>query len=76
MILKDYQETAITDLLIDSKRLLGQNGFKKLILKSPTGSGKTIMMGEFLKRIAEDPEIRTPLSFIWTELSPKNWTVD
>lgn len=66
MQLKDYQQRAIRELLEDSKKLLGQTGNKKLIFKSTTGSGKTIMMAEFLKRLAEDPEARTPLAFIWT----------
>ena len=66
MQLKDYQQRAIRELLTDSKKLLGQLGNKKLIFKSSTGSGKTIMMAEFLKRLAEDSEVRTPLAFIWT----------
>ena len=66
MQLKDYQQRAIQELLEDSKKLLGQTGNKKLIFKSSTGSGKTIMMAEFLKQLAEDPEAHTPLAFIWT----------
>ena len=66
MQLKDYQQRAIRELLEDSKKLLSQTGNKKLIFKSSTGSGKTIMMAEFLKQLAEDPEARTPLAFIWT----------
>lgn len=66
MQLKDYQQRAIRELLEDSKKLLGQTGNKKLIFKSSTGSGKTIMMAEFLKRMVEDPEARMPLAFIWT----------
>ena len=64
--LKDYQQSAIQELLEDSKKLLGQTGNKKLMFKSSTGSGKTIMMAEFLKRLVEAPEAHTPLSFIWT----------
>lgn len=66
MQLKDYQQEAIQELQEDSKKLLGQSGNKKLIFKSSTGSGKTIMMAEFLKRLTEDPVLRTPLAFIWT----------
>ncbi|MEW6618057.1 MAG: DEAD/DEAH box helicase family protein [bacterium] len=50
MQLKIYQENAIDDLLIKAKRLLGYSGSKKLVFKSPTGSGKTIMMAEILKK--------------------------
>ena len=66
MKLKNYQETAITKLLSRSKELLTQSGVKKLIFKSPTGSGKTIMMAEYLKQLAEDRDIGVPLAFIWT----------
>lgn len=45
---------------------MDQTGNKKLIFKSSTGSGKTMMMGEFLKRLAKDLETRTSLAFIWT----------
>ncbi|MEW6618059.1 MAG: DEAD/DEAH box helicase family protein [bacterium] len=66
MQLKIYQENAIDDLLIKAKRLLGYSGSKKLVFKSPTGSGKTIMMAEFLKQLVDDREIRQSLGFIWT----------
>lgn len=66
MQLKIYQENAIDDLLAKTKRLLGYSGIKKLVFKSPTGSGKTIMMAEFLKQLVDDREIRQSLGFIWT----------
>jgi len=66
MLLKDYQTTAINELLSKTKKLLGYTDNKKLIFKAPTGSGKTIMMAEFLKQLCEDREIKQPLSFIWT----------
>ncbi len=66
MQLKIYQENVIDDLLSKAKRLLLRSGEKKLVFKAPTGSGKTIMMAEFLKHLVDDPEIRTELSFIWT----------
>ncbi len=66
MRLKNYQETAIEELLEKAKRLLEYSGSKKLIFKSPTGSGKTIMMAEFLKRLTDNREVPLELSFIWT----------
>ncbi len=66
MQLKIYQENAIEELLGRAKRLLGYSGEKKLVFKAPTGSGKTIMMAEFLKQLVDDREIRAELSFIWT----------
>jgi len=65
MQLKIYQQNAIDELLEKAKRLLGYSGSKKLVFKSPTGSGKTIMMAEFLKQLVDDNEVRQPLSFIW-----------
>ncbi len=66
MQLKSYQENAINELLTKAKRLLGYSGSKKLVFKSPTGSGKTIMMAEFLKRLVDDREVKQSLGFIWT----------
>ena len=66
MQLKPYQENAIDDLLEKAKRLLSLPGNKKLIFKSPTGSGKTIMMAEFLKQLVDDRDIKQSLGFIWT----------
>jgi len=66
MQLKIYQEDAIDDLLSKAKKLLGYSGSKKLVFKSPTGSGKTIMMAEFLKRLVDDRDVRQSLGFIWT----------
>jgi len=66
MQLKTYQEDAIDDLLNRAKKLLGYSGSKKLVFKSPTGSGKTIMMAEFLKRLVNDRDLRQSLGFIWT----------
>lgn len=66
MQLKIYQENAIDDLLTKTKKLLGYSGGKKIVFKSPTGSGKTIMMAEFLKQLVDDREIRQSLGFIWT----------
>ena len=65
MQLKIYQENAIDDLLVKTKKLLGYSGNKKLVFKSPTGSGKTIMMAEFLKQLVDDREVRSSLGFIW-----------
>ena len=66
MQLKKYQINAIDELLSKTKKLFSYADNKKLIFKAPTGSGKTIMMAEYLKQLCEDKEIKTPLSFIWT----------
>jgi type III restriction enzyme len=66
MQLKIYQENAVEDLLNKTKKLLGYSDGKKLVFKAPTGSGKTIMMAEFLKQLSDDKEIKQSLGFIWT----------
>jgi len=64
--LKNYQDTAVKELLGRAKKLIGYPEPKRITFKAPTGSGKTIMVAEFLKLLCEDREIRSPLSFIWT----------
>lgn len=66
MQLKNYQENAIEELLEKAKKLLTYSGEKKFVFKAPTGSGKTIVMAEFLKRLVDDREVKKSLSFIWT----------
>ncbi len=65
MQLTTYQDTAVRDLLDKARKLLDQEGSKRVVLKAPTGSGKTIMMAEFLTRFADDKR-HVPCSFIWT----------
>ncbi|MDK2981170.1 MAG: type restriction enzyme [Chloroflexota bacterium] len=64
--LRDYQEQAIRDLLEKSNRLERSTGNKTLVFKAPTGSGKTIMMAEYLSRLNERGLNGKPLAFIWT----------
>ncbi|HLD26596.1 MAG TPA: DEAD/DEAH box helicase family protein [Patescibacteria group bacterium] len=66
MQLKIYQEKAIDSLLEKTKKLLGYSGDKKMVFKAPTGSGKTIMMAEFLKQLIDGEDVKQPLCFIWT----------
>ncbi|MDD5259479.1 MAG: DEAD/DEAH box helicase family protein [bacterium] len=66
MRLKNYQTNAIDELLKKAKKLFSYADNKRLIFKAPTGSGKTIMMAEFLKQLCEDKEVKSQLSFIWT----------
>ncbi len=49
MQLKIYQENAIDDLLTKAKQLLGYSDSKKLVFKSPTGSGEHINKEEVEK---------------------------
>src|ERR1035437_3207350 len=64
MKLKDYQLTAIDKLVTVSKKLLEKDGPRVCVLKSPTGSGKTLIIAKFLEYIAnENPP--SDYAFIW-----------
>ena len=64
MRLKQYQKEAVDKLLSTTKRLLSKDGSKVCVLKAPTGSGKTIMMADFLQKIAEE-KLQKEYVFIW-----------
>ena len=53
IILKNYQKKAVDELSDIFKNSQDENNFK-VIFKSPTGSGKTLMVTEFLKNIFLD----------------------
>ena len=65
--LKDYQEEKVEDLKNQVNELLELDGNKLCIFEAPTGSGKTVMVGEFLKRLINpiDREDGKQFSFIW-----------
>jgi type III restriction enzyme len=66
--LKAFQEKAITDLLKQTRTLISTPGEnKKCVFKSPTGSGKTIMMAEMLQRMSGE-DFAADLVFVWVSL--------
>lgn len=67
MKLKDYQENSVTELVEKSRKQLSKNGNKKILFQAPTGSGKTIMMAEFLAKLSKSfIGENQGLSVIWT----------
>lgn len=62
---KNYQEKAIVKLRQEVNDLLDAEGKKICIFKSPTGSGKTLMIAEFLKRLIDSRIDGKKFSFIW-----------
>ncbi len=62
---KNYQEKTIVKLKQEVNDLLDVEGNKICIFKSPTGSGKTLMMAEFLKRLIDSRIDGKKFSFIW-----------
>ena len=66
MLLKEYQREAIEKLKKTANELLELTGNKTIVFEAPTGSGKTLMMAEFLKEFIESREDDRRFSFVWT----------
>ena len=64
--LRRYQEKAIRELREKANNLLELQDSKTIVFKAPTGSGKTLMMAEFLKTLVENRIDTKTFSFIWT----------
>ena len=64
MQLKEYQKTAVDKLRIISKRLLEKPDTRICVLKAPTGSGKTIMLADWLIQLASE-RLTQKYCFIW-----------
>ena len=68
IIIKPYQEEAIEELKNKINKLLDFSENKVAVFESPTGSGKTIMMAEMLKRLVTHRSDNKKLSFVWISL--------
>jgi len=62
--LKKYQREAIDKLLEFTRILLEKEGSRVCVLKAPTGSGKTLIMANYLLNLAQENTTKK-LSFIW-----------
>jgi len=73
--LKPFQETAISQLkdeFLNLWKLPNQN--IPLVFKSPTGSGKTIMLAQFLRDIVSDPRFEgNDIAFVWFSFSEDSY---
>lgn len=66
--LKQYQESAVDELVLKSKLLLNKQVDKRtIVFQSPTGSGKTFMMSQYIAQLIDELH-NQDLCFLW--LSP------
>lgn len=69
-ILKDFQETAVTSLLENTYTALKEPAKQTpILLESPTGSGKTVMMASYIERLVDElqlkPGYNSNVAFVW-----------
>jgi type III restriction enzyme len=73
--LKPFQEAAISNLkneFLSLWKLPNQN--IPIVFKSPTGSGKTIMLAQFLRDIVSDPRFEgNDVAFLWLSFSEESY---
>ena len=63
--LRNYQEKYVNDLNNKVNEFLNSGSNKVCVFKAPTGSGKTIMMAEFIQRLVDHREDEKEIAFIW-----------
>lgn len=64
MQLRKYQKIAVDKLVKSSKTLLAKDGSRICVLKAPTGSGKTIVVADYLQQLASE-QLPGQYAFIW-----------
>ena len=65
-ILRKYQEKAVKDLLSSSRDFIDENfNESKILFRSPTGSGKTVVVANFLERFIAESNPANDFAFIW-----------
>lgn len=67
---KKFQQKAIDELVATFKRLW-KNGKNQspLVFKSPTGSGKTFMVSNFVNQLNSQPDFIEDIAFVWITFS-------
>ncbi len=70
--LKPFQEIAVAKLKDQFLRLWKSSGIQlPLVFKSPTGSGKTVMLAQFLRDLVGDPRfVGNDVAFLWMSKGP------
>ena len=60
----EFQQKAIEELTAKFKTLWNTNESSQLILKSPTGSGKTFMTTSFINQLDNEPDWQNDVAFV------------
>ena len=63
--LRDYQKETIRNLHAKVEKALMTPENKVVIFQAPTGSGKTLMVSEMLKKLVRDRKSDKTFSFVW-----------
>jgi len=72
--LKPFQEQAVSGLRKQFLELWKTNNRKlPLTFKAPTGSGKTVMVAQYLKDISNDPQFDVDKAFLWISFSEESY---
>ena len=65
-----FQANAVEELLKKFKTLWASpNAATQLVFKSPTGSGKTFMMAQFINQLVSQPDWQEEVAFVWITFS-------
>lgn len=68
--LKKYQEQAIKQLITASKMFFETDNNETIVFQSPTGSGKTFMITNYISEIVRDTQL--DLCFLWVSIGSGN----
>jgi len=63
--LRNYQKEAVKDLKETVEKLLRSSEREICIFQSPTGSGKTLIVSELLKKLVTERKTDKKISFVW-----------
>jgi len=66
--LRDYQKKAIKSLSGKVEKALMAPENEVVIFQAPTGSGKTLMVSEMLKKLTRDKKTDKSFSFVWVSV--------
>ena len=66
--LRNYQKEAVEQLKETIEKLLRSSERETLIFQAPTGSGKTVIVSQLLKKIVKNRKDNQKFSFVWVSV--------